>query len=1249
MYSDVTPTAIKSFAARGQILQFRNMASCNMNEFSFQHPKDWFVRMEAAQKLLEASSGNTIDAKVYLLATMGAKASTLLTDLLSPTLVEDKSVTYDMMKNALLNHFKSQRLEIAERAIFYTATQTSEETSAEFFSRLKHLAEHCNFGSSLEVMLRDRMVLGCRSLEARKRLLQMEPLTLKMAQDTLRMFEAVESARGNVLHSDAPIDFAKPLNSRKSKSVNWKPRASSGGKPCTRCGRHACESNSSCPAMGKTCSNCGKANHFKIVCRSKLKPMKPKSQLHHSTEPMLHVETVPLHSAEARMVLRLNGHSCLMEVDTGAAATIISAKMWRAMGSPVLNVSNRFFSAYDGHRMKPLGELTDCQIQKDDVSVLCNVTVVESVKSYGLLGRDILDHFFTTPIHQNQLETVKLPPMKVEPVTIEIADESKLRFSKARPVPLPLLDTVNKELQRLEDKGVIKPVTSSRWASPVVWVKKRDGSLRMCADFKIHVNQSIASDAYPLPAIETIFAGMRKSAVYAKLDLRDAYWQIPLDAHSREVCTINTTKGLYQMLRLPKGMKNSAAIFQRVIEVILKDIPGVLVYQDDILLHAPTSDVLAKRLSAVFNRLEEKNVTINHSKSVLNSSEVKFLGHLISASGIRPDPDIAKKIKSFKPPENKAQLESFLGLVNFFGRMIPNFSRIVQPLHHLRKKDVYFKWTSNHDNAFKQLLQLMSDGPVLVSYDLKQPVTLATDASEKAIGAVLTQSNKPVIFVSRVLTDSERRYSNIEREALAVVWSVYRLRQLLLGRHFTLKTDHKPLEKIYGNNRIPKVASNRLVRWSILLQQFDFSIEYEPGSQMAHADALTRLQLLSDRSPEEDLVITNVAPDISDEWTMAIKQATATDQLAQAVIKRVEADEWRSLRPTERPFFRVRHHLTTEDGLLLLDRKCYIPFPLRKDVFNACHQLHTGVHSTTNRVKLTSWWPTLRRDVRLWVNNCPKCSTLRPSFKKNLGTWPSCKPFERVHADWCYIPDVGNVLVIVDAASGWIECSLPQQRTTSNVIDSLSAVFTRFGVPRFLVTDNAAEFTSREINHFCSVNGITKMESPPYHPESNGAAERSVQTIKNGMKAWKMDVAHVSFKEYLRRLLLHHRACFQRVDKRTPAEIVFGRKIRVPLSRDFSFSQPVHLKSRDGTLQPASFLLERGSNTSWVLDAHNRLRLAHRSQLAQRPTSTDIYSPSDSDTNVDLPNPTSATIPDSEHSDVILPTVNGDETSSSSP
>ena len=1172
------------------------MASQYFEPFHFANPRDWFTRMEAAHQLLEASSGHTISQKTFLLASIGSKASSLLADLLAPDSIQDASIKYDNIKTTLLSHLKAQHLEIAERSNFYSATQGHNETASDFFSRLKKLAEVCNFGTSLESMLRDRFVLGCRSIDARKRLLQLDPLTLQTVQDTLAIQEAIETARTGALADSGDIHYSKkkPFTSNKS------PRL------CNRCAKLNCKQGSNCPAMGKQCTKCGKMNHFRIACRSK--PRQESSV--NSSETLLHLDAIPTHSTDSRLAVQLNGHRCVMEVDTGAAATIISARIWRNMGSPSLAVSNRFFSAYDGHRMRPLGDLIDCCIQTNETMTTATITVVESSKEYGLLGRDILDKFVAPPVITNAVDASSLPAMKIDPVTIDVADPTKLRFCKARPVPLPLVDKVNDELQKLQDKGIIRPVSNSKYASPVVWVKKRDGSLRMCADFKVHLNRCLESDSYPMPAIETIFSGMSNAKVFAKIDLKEAYWQIPLDQRSRELCTINTSKGLFHMTRLPKGMKNSAAIFQRVIETILKNIPGLVVYQDDILLHAPSSDSLAKRLSTVFRRLEEKGVTINRSKSVLNVTEVKFLGHVISSSGIQPDPDITKKILSFKTPVSRSELESFLGLVNFFGRLIPNFAGIVQPLHTLRKKDVEFKWSSEHQAAFNQLLTVMTTPTVLKSYDLNQPATLTTDASEKAIAGVLTQGGRPVMFVSRVLTSAEQRYSNIEREALAVVWSVLRLKQLLLGRHFYLVTDHKPLVSIYGGSSIPKVVSNRLIRWSMLLQRFDFTIQHQPGSSITHADALTRLQLLSDNSETEDLVINNVADDISDAWKETIKQATASDELAQSVIQRVQTDNWTNLRFDEKIFYRARNELSVKDGLLFKSGKCFIPLRVRKDAFNDSHSLHTGVNSTINRIKLSSWWPSLSTDVRKWIKDCPECCQLRPSTTKQLNPWPKNDVFERVHCDWCHIPDVGDILVIVDSASGWIECSLPQSRTSSNVIDTLSSIFCRFGVPKFLVTDNAPEFTSQELNAFCRNNAITKMESPPYHPESNGPAERGVQVIKKGLKAWKLDVTHLTFKDYIKRLLLHHRACCQRPDGRTPAEIVYGRKIRIPLSRDFLFAQPVIYRSRNGAYRDGTFLLERGSNTSWVLDKESeRLRLAHHDQISRMPPAASPRSP----------------------------------------
>lgn len=567
-------------------------------------------------------------------------------------------------------------------------------------------------------------------------------------------------------------------------------------------------------------------------------------------------------------------------------------------------------------------------------------------------------------------------------------------------------------------------------------------------------------------------------------------------------------------------MKNSSAIFQRTIEKILEHISGLVIYQDDILIHAKSENELAKRVSCVLSRLAQKDVTVNKEKSVLNARSIKFLGYLLSKEGIRPDPEIVSKITSCKPPQNKGELESFLGLINFFGRMIKDFARMTQPLNQLRRKDVPFNWTSKQQLSFEKLLEALSSNPVLQSYSLQDEATVTTDASEKAIGAVLTQDGKPVMFISRSLSDTEQRYSNIEREALAIVWSCQRLRNLLLGRHFTLVTDHQPLLKIYGGDSLPKVASSRLVRWAIILQPFDFEIKYKTGKSIAYADALTRLKFSSDKETAQEEVINDYAEDgVSNEVLLRAKNALKFDKLAQDIIRRVTTKRWSHCRLDEVPFKRVQQTLEYCNGALTMNGRLYLPPVCRKDSFEVAHELHTGVESTVNRLKMGVWWPTMKRDVNDWIRKCSTCAKTRPLTRKFPGSWEKTDPFSRVHGDWCYVKDVGNILLLVDSSTGWIEASTPMPRTSQNVIQCLVSLSCRFGVPRTFVTDNAPEFFSVEVNRWCSENGVQKVETPPYHPASNGSAERAVQTVKQCLRAWKENNTKIPFREYLQHFI----------------------------------------------------------------------------------------------------------------------------------
>ena len=397
-------------------------------------------------------------------------------------------------------------------------------------------------------------------------------------------------------------------------------------------------------------------------------------------------------------------------------------------------------------------------------------------------------------------------------------------------------------------QGILEPVQPGGVtnASSVVWQRKKNGALRLCVDLKVHINGKVMDEDYPIPDIETIFHNLHGASYFGKIDLSDAYYQIELDKDAKEICTINISQGLFKMCRLPQGLRNSSSIFQNCIESTLKVIKGVVIFQDDVLVYGTTKDQYEKRMLAFKSRLRENNFSINEKKS--NSklvSSVSFLGYSVSKERIEPDPKHVEKIKNAKPPSNMKQLKSFVGLAYFYGRMIPDFATKMLPLNENRKEEL--RWDKEEQNAFENIKNELCANPLVQPYSLTKEATVTTDASEKAIGGVLSQEGHPVIYISRKLSQAEQNYCNIERKALAIVFVVTRLKQFLLGRKFTLQTDHKPLKYLFApDEEIPKTASARITRWAIALMGFDFELKYKPGEQIPHADALSRLDFDDD-------------------------------------------------------------------------------------------------------------------------------------------------------------------------------------------------------------------------------------------------------------------------------------------------------------------------------------------------------------------------------------------------------------------
>ena len=501
-------------------------------------------------------------------------------------------------------------------------------------------------------------------------------------------------------------------------------------------------------------------------------------------------------------------------------------------------------------------------------------------------------------------------------------------FHRSREPPLPLQAEVAKELDRMVETGVISPVSGSEWASPLVIQRKKNGKVRLCCDYKLSVNECLMSDVCNTPTLETAFSKIRGAKVFAKFDLKSAFWQLELDEGSKAITTINTTKGLFQFNRLPYGLKVSSAVFQRAMEDITCGVDNIIVWQDDVFMYDVNDERLAQRVQSFLKLLNKRNVKVNWEKSVKRATEVVFLGHLISASGIRPDPSLVSVINTMQAPKSVKELERFIGIINFYGSKIRNFAEKCEPLNRLRKKGCVFAWTVEQQQAFELLRKELTNSAVVQPYSLDKEVTLTCDACEYSIGGVLSQNGLPVMYLSRSLSPAERNYANIEKEALSIVWCVKRAEKLLLGRHFLIRTDHRPLEYIFGEHKgIPKTTSARLQRWAILLMAYDYSIRYVAGAQVPEADALSRLRFDDDGVHgvfEELRLGVHWQEEYGTTWDQLVKE-TCVDRFLQRIKQRVRNGQWGHVTTAEIPYKKNRHVLCVENEVLLIGTRPVIP------------------------------------------------------------------------------------------------------------------------------------------------------------------------------------------------------------------------------------------------------------------------------------------------------------------------------------
>ena len=504
-------------------------------------------------------------------------------------------------------------------------------------------------------------------------------------------------------------------------------------------------------------------------------------------------------------------------------------------------------------------------------------------------------------------------------------------------------------------------------------------------------------------------------------------------------------------------------------------------------------------------------------------------------------------------PTNVAELRSFLGLVNYYGRFISNLATRLQPLNQLLHQRETWKWTAECTRAFEDIKSVLSSSQVLAHYDSSLPVSLAPDASPYGMGAVISQqypdgSERPIAFASRTLTPSEKNYPQIEREALALVFGVKRFHPYLYGRKFCLITDHKPLTAILASNKaIPSLAAARLQRWAILLSAYQYDIQFCRTQDHANADGLSRLPV---QVPPGEEVSTAAAcfnlgqiqslPVTSSE----VARATRRDPTLSKVLLYTQQG-WPAQLPVEmQPFESRRNELTAEGNCLLWGLRVVIPPKLRATVLRDLHHDHVGIVRMKSLARSYFWWPGLDEDIQKLVKSCQSCQAVKSapsSAPLHPWAWPEY-PWQRVHIDLAGPFKSRMFLLLVDAHSKWPEIHEMSSTTADHTIAVLRGVFAAFGLPEQVVSNNGPQFTSQEFATFLRSNGVMHIRTAPYHPSSNGAVERLVQTFKQAMKAGERN--GLALQHQLQSFLMTYRSTPLATTGLSPAFLFLGRPIR---------------------------------------------------------------------------------------------------------
>ena len=1065
----------------------------------------------------------------------------------------------EWIKEKFKAYFIPKRNLTYERYVFFKRDQFESENIECYYAELRKLAMTCEFKDLKDSLIKDRIIIGMIDNNLHQRFLQEvkgKEITAEEVVQATKIKETSNNQMQKINNKEYEnIDYInKKINKYKNNETYNKPSQKFNKKKCGRCDR--IHEPRSCKAFNTKCNICNKLGHWAKCCKSRSDNYNQRTyetneiccskidenfiflgEIKTNIEQNKWIKDLTVNCEQFEKVIKF-------KIDTGASVSVMPYNKLL----PILKKTNIILRGPNNTEINAKGYL-EALITYKGKTIKEDIFILEKQMT-GLLSRK-------ASIELDIVKLVDALDCQLDPklfdglgsinrkYKIEIKEGIKpYSINVPRPVPVHQQTEVQNELQKMIELGVIEEACGpTEWCSPMVIAKKGNGKIRICTDLT-KLNAAVKREIHPMATVEGSLSKI-KGNIFSKLDANSGFWQIPLEKKCWALTTFLTPWGRYYYKKLPFGLTSAPEIFCKEISKILKDCKGLIVHVDDVLVMGMDAYEHDRNLKTVLNKIVESGLTLNKNKCVFRKEEVDFLGFKITSKGIKAGQKV-QGIIDIPTPTSVKSVRSFLGMINQFSRFNPNISEYSAPLRELLRKDCSWIWDTKQEESFRILKEELQNTKTLSYFDVNKKTILTTDASDHGIGAILTQEDengnrKMIGAASRSLSDTEKRYATIEKEALGVVWALERFNYYIVGAPIYVETDHKPLITLLGSKEIEKVPI-RIQRYRIRLMRYAVNMKYIPGKNNIIADTLSRYpskdtgcDLLEIET--EEMASSVFVPGESCKIQSIIKAQNNDPEITWLKKKIIEGWTKSDLKHNlGRKYYNSQQYLSTIQGCLTYQNRAIIPVSMRKEMLRNIHIGHLGITKCLERAKKSVFWFGISNDIDKEIRECINCNINARTQREPVKIVPvPSKAWETVGSDLFQFKQQ-KYIIVVDYYSRYIETMLLKDMRSITIISSLKSIFARHGIPENMISDNGTQYSSEEFKEFSKTYKFKHLTSSPKYPKGNGVAERAIQTLKQIME--KSEDPYLGLLSYRNTPLSFGRS---------PAELLMNRRLNTTL------------------------------------------------------------------------------------------------------